>query len=113
MLLYLASNSRPDIDYAVHQAACFNHCAHQSHEVAVKRIARYLKGTRDKGLIFNPNSELLLELYADADFAGLWGSEDKDYPICGTMKSLTFITNELYIVLLNDKIFLLIYLDIF
>jgi hypothetical protein len=32
MLLYLASNSRPDITFAVHQCAQFTHCAKHSHE---------------------------------------------------------------------------------
>ena len=41
MMLYLASNSRPDIAFAVHQCARFNHCPRLKHEQAVKRIARY------------------------------------------------------------------------
>ena len=76
MLLYLASNSRPDIAFAVNQCARFNHCAKLCHEKAVKRIGRYLKATRDKGLILKPNKEFNLELYADADFAGLWNIEN-------------------------------------
>ena len=78
MMLYLASNSRPDIAFAVHQCARFNHCPRLCHEVAVKRIARYLKGTRDKGFIMSPSHKMELELYADSDFAGLWDSESKD-----------------------------------
>jgi hypothetical protein len=80
MMLYLASNSRPEIAFAVHQCARFNHCPRLCHEVAVKRIARYLKGTRDKGFIMKPNKELELEMYADSDFAGLYNVEDKQDP---------------------------------
>ena len=87
MLLYLSSNSRPDITYAVNSCARFTHCARESHEKAVKRIARYLKGTRDKGLIFKPDQELKLDLYADADFAGLWNPNDAHDPI--SVKSRT------------------------
>ena len=87
MLLYLSSNSRPDIAFAVNQAARFTHCARLSHEVAVKRIVRYLKNTRDKGLIMKPSSKLELEMYADADFAGLWNVEHADDPI--SVKSRT------------------------
>ena len=76
MLLYLASNSRPDIAFAVNQCARFNHCAKLCHEKAVKRIGRYLKATRDNGLILKPNDDLNLELYADSDFAGLWNIEN-------------------------------------
>ena len=47
MLLYLAGNTRPDIAFAVHQAARFSHKPMQCHEDAVKRIVRYLKGTKD------------------------------------------------------------------
>ncbi|GFH61161.1 hypothetical protein CTEN210_17637 [Chaetoceros tenuissimus] len=43
MLLYLSSNSRPDITFAVNQAAPFTNCARLPHEKAVKRIGRYLK----------------------------------------------------------------------
>lgn len=56
MLLYLASNSRPDIAFAVNQAARFTHCPRLC--LAVKRIARYLKATKDRGLVINPNKAL-------------------------------------------------------
>jgi hypothetical protein len=49
MLMYLASNTRPDISYAVHQAARYSHGTRNSHAIAVKMILRYLKGTKDKG----------------------------------------------------------------
>jgi hypothetical protein len=46
--------------------------------VTVKRIGRYLKGTKDKGLILDPKDSSF-EVYADADHAGNWrfeGCED-------------------------------------
>jgi hypothetical protein len=89
MMLYLSSNSRPDIAYAVHSCCRFNHCAKQSHEKGIKRIARYLKGTRTRGLIFDPKKELKLEMFCDADFAGLWTVENSDDPVC--VKSRTGI----------------------
>ena len=81
MLLYLSGNSRPDIAFAVNQAARFTHDPKQSHAGAVKRIVRYLKGTRDRGLIFRPSVDWKVDCYVDADFCGLWGSEDPDDPI--------------------------------
>ena len=78
MLLYLCSNSRPDIQFAVHQCALFNHCPRDSHATAIKRICRYLKATRDKVLTFSSDEEMRLTMYVDADFAGLYGTEDKD-----------------------------------
>eukprot|EP00957_Ditylum_brightwellii_P149685 11398678-Ditylum_brightwellii.AAC.1 len=47
MLMYLASNSRPDIAMAVHQCARYSHNPRRSHEKAVKRIIHYLIGTKD------------------------------------------------------------------
>jgi len=82
MLLYLSSNTRPDISFAVSQCARFDHCPRLCHEIAVKQIARYLKGSRTQGPILKPDSNLSLAMYADAHFAGLWTAEDHDDPIC-------------------------------
>ena len=51
MMLYLASNTRPDISFAVNRCARFTHNSKASHETAVKRICRYLQGTKDNGLV--------------------------------------------------------------
>ena len=72
MLLYLSNNSRPDIQFAVHQCARFNHSPRNSHAKAVKQIIRYLKATRDT---------------ADADFAVLYGIECKQEPVCVTSRT--------------------------
>ena len=72
MLLYLATNTRPDIAYAVSQVARFTHFPNQSHAVGVKTIVRYLKGTSSQGTIVKQSSQLSLHCYADADFAGLF-----------------------------------------
>jgi hypothetical protein len=82
MLLYLSSNSRPEIQFSVHQCARFMHSPRASHAEAVKRIAKYLKGTADRGLTFHPNADLKLDCYVDADFAGLWRYEDDQDPMC-------------------------------
>jgi len=78
MLLYLSSNSRPHICFVVHQAARFTHDPRASHAAGVKRIVRYLKGTRDRGLTFRPNKGFQVDCWVDADFCGLWGSEDPE-----------------------------------
>jgi hypothetical protein len=82
MLMYLCSNTRPDITFAVHQCARYTHCPRRIHEIALKRIGRYLLGTRDKGLIFAPDGTLKVDCYVDANFAGMWGYERPDEPIC-------------------------------
>ena len=81
MLMYLATNSRPDIAFAVNQCCRFANDPRRSHEKAVKRIGRYLKGTRGSGMIIKPDPNLGLDLYADADFAGLFSVEDPEDPI--------------------------------
>ena len=71
IMLYLASKTRPDISFAVHQCDRFTHNTKASHRTAVKRICRYLQGTNDNSLLFNPSKKLVVDCYAD--FAGLWG----------------------------------------
>jgi len=71
-LNFLEKSTRPDIAYAVHQCARFMENPKMSHGQAVKHIGRYLLGTRDKGLIFDPNPEALFECFADADYCGNW-----------------------------------------
>ena len=76
MLLYLSTNTRCDIAFAVSQVARFSSKPKQSHAVAVKSIIRYLKRTRDQGMILRPTGQLDLDLYVDADFCGLFTHED-------------------------------------
>jgi hypothetical protein len=70
MLMYLVSNSRPDISFAVHQYACFTHSPRALHGIAVQRICRYLKGTIDNGLILRPSPKIRLDAHSDSNFAG-------------------------------------------
>jgi len=95
MLLYLANNTRPDLAYSVHCAARFSFCPKKSHEEALKRIGRYLKGTRDKGMVITPNlelTELKVDAYPDSDFGGLYGYEDIHDPVV-TRSRTGFIIN--------------------
>ena len=87
MLMYLAANTRPDIAFAVHQAARFSHAPRQSHAIAVKRILRYLKETQDKGLIMTPTADQRVDCYVDSDFAGAFAVENPQDPI--SVKSRT------------------------
>ena len=48
MLTYLARNTRPDIEYAVHQCARFQSDPRKAHANAIKRIGRYFIATADK-----------------------------------------------------------------
>ena len=89
MLLYLSGHSRPDLSFAVSQCARFTHNPTRLHEEALKRIGLYLKKTRTNGLILQPDltNGIQLDCYADADFAGLWGFEDRNDPTCVKSRS--------------------------
>ena len=92
MLMFLATNSRPGIAYAVNQCARFTHCPRASHATAVKRILRYLNGTKDNGMILKPTGTAKIDCYVDADFAGLWKVEDDQDPISVKSRSGHLIT---------------------
>jgi hypothetical protein len=70
-LNFLEKSTRLDIGYATHQCARFSIDPKESHAIAVKRIGRYLKGTRDQGLILDPK-DYSFEVFADADHSGNW-----------------------------------------
>ena len=82
MLLYLAGHTRPDIAYAVNSCARYTFCPKKSHEAALKRIGRYLKLTRDKGMNLKPSKHLRIDAYLDADFACLYRYKDITEPTC-------------------------------
>ena len=87
MLNYLASSTRPDIAFAVHQCAKFTTNPRRVHELAIRRVVRYLKGTSTKGFILKPSSPPNLDCYVDADFAGTWTPSTSDNP--SSVKSRT------------------------
>ena len=76
MLGYLQGSSRPDIAMSVHQCARFNNNPMMSHERAIRRIGKYLLGTKDRGIIYTPDKAKGIEVYVDADFAGCWNHAD-------------------------------------
>ena len=87
MLLYLSGHTRPDITYAVNCCARYMFCPKHSHELALKRIGRYLKNTASRGMVINPTRELCIDAYPDADFAGMYGHEKPTDPACAKSRS--------------------------
>ncbi|CAK9811716.1 Retrovirus-related Pol polyprotein from transposon TNT 1-94 [Anthophora quadrimaculata] len=69
-LLFSARVCRPDIEYAVNYASQFLNSFSQEHWQAVKRIIRYLIGTRDLGIIFGNSGSTEICRFTDADYAG-------------------------------------------
>ena len=67
-LIYVGNATRPDISFAVHQAARFSSNPLPAHWSAVKRVLRYLKGTQSLGIWLGGGGEEVV-VYGDADFA--------------------------------------------
>jgi hypothetical protein len=104
MLLYLSSNTRPDIQFAVHQAARFSHSPKHSHGQAVKRIVRYLLDTSDRGLEFVPKPDEGQDCWVDADFRELHGYEDNQDPTSVKSRTGVLLTLCGYPILWSSKL---------
>ncbi len=75
---YFEKCTRPDISYQAHQCARFVDSPRVEHGEAIKWLGRYIHSTRDKGIIYKPDSSRGLEVYVDADFAGTYDRLDSD-----------------------------------
>ena len=73
----LSGHTRPDITVATSQVARHPHKPRRSHEEALIRIGRHLKGTKDEGLIMKPKllDTLNLDVFVDAAFASGWSTK--------------------------------------
>ena len=82
MLWYVYRHSRPDLGFAVSQAARFAFKPTRKHELALIRIGQYLKGNADKGLVLKPidTNEMVINAYVDSDFLGIYGKERRNDP---------------------------------
>ena len=58
----------------------------------MNRICRYLQGINDNVILFNPSKKLVVDCYADAYFAGLWGHEYPQDPICDRSRTVFVVT---------------------
>ncbi|KDR75264.1 hypothetical protein GALMADRAFT_24757, partial [Galerina marginata CBS 339.88] len=71
-LMYAAIGTRPDIAYAVQKLSKYSSNPGNSHWTALKRVFRYLAGTRDRVLFYGGDvdeDEVIFSAYCDADFA--------------------------------------------
>ncbi|KAG6616793.1 Integrase catalytic core protein [Phytophthora cinnamomi] len=69
-LMHLMTSTRPDIAFAVGYVSRFMENPQVEHWIAVKRIFRYLQGTKSYGLRFSPGKDIDFQGYSDADWAG-------------------------------------------
>ena len=72
-LLYIALGTRPDIAFSVIKLARFASNPSLYHISSAKRVLRYLKATRDYGIIYynniyNKNSHSFISGYCDSDY---------------------------------------------
>eukprot|EP00253_Pinus_taeda_P026923 PITA_26923 len=65
-LLYVTA-SQPDVMQTVGQVARFQATPKESHIIAVKRILRYLKGTKKYALWYPKGNNLIIQAFADVD----------------------------------------------
>jgi hypothetical protein len=77
-LLHLAINTRPDIAFAVSRLAQYTIKPNSQCWAALKRLIRYLKGTRTKSIVYgiqlnpaitNNNAACHIKGYTDSDWA--------------------------------------------
>jgi len=68
-LMYLATATRPDISFVVSNLSRYAQQPRQIHENAVRRVFKYLKGTKLLGLRFNRNDVGLLQGTSDASWS--------------------------------------------
>ena len=69
-LIFLSNLTRPDISFAVSRLAQFMNCYNETHWAAAKHVLRYLKGTCDFGLRYEPVEDFALSGYSDSDYTG-------------------------------------------
>jgi hypothetical protein len=73
-LMYAAIGTRPDIAFAVQTLSQFMSNPNPTHWAAVKRVFRYLNGTRTLGITYEAGGEFEPLAYSDSD----WGSNPND-----------------------------------
>uniref|UniRef100_A0AAV1U0S8 Reverse transcriptase Ty1/copia-type domain-containing protein n=1 Tax=Peronospora matthiolae TaxID=2874970 RepID=A0AAV1U0S8_9STRA len=69
-LMHLTTATRPDIAFAMGYVSRFMRNPQEGYWVAVKRIFRYLLGTKMHGICYKPNAKIGFRCYSDADWAG-------------------------------------------
>ena len=69
-LMYLMVGTRPDISYALGQLSQYVQCPTEALWNGVKRVLRYVNGTRELGILFDGTTDLWPVGFCDSDWAG-------------------------------------------
>jgi hypothetical protein len=67
-LMYLANSTWPDIVFVVNLLARHSAKPTKRHWIGVKTVLRYLNGTRDLGLFYSKNQDLILLGYINVGY---------------------------------------------
>ena len=84
---------------ATHQLAQFCQDPRLSHKQATTRLGRNLAHTKDRGILYEPDTSMGIECYVDADFAGGWNittSADADNIMSRTGFVITYANCPIY-----------------
>ena len=71
----MEKSTRPDIAFATHNAARYSADPRETHTKAVTHLCRYLLATREQGTYYRPDLSRSFEVYADAEFGGMFNKE--------------------------------------
>jgi hypothetical protein len=74
--------SRPDIAYAVQQVCLHMHAPRDVHQLMLKRILRYIKGTLRMGIQLHAARSQTITVYSDADWAGCQDTRRSTFGFC-------------------------------
>uniref|UniRef100_A0A2A4JA71 Integrase catalytic domain-containing protein n=1 Tax=Heliothis virescens TaxID=7102 RepID=A0A2A4JA71_HELVI len=77
-LLYLAQATRPDIGFSVNKLSTYVSNPGRQHWIGVKRVMRYIQGTKDYKLTFMKDDSNEIKGYCDSD----WASSPEDRRSC-------------------------------
>lgn len=69
-LVHLSTKTRPDISFATNYVSRYCSATKGEDVVNVKRILRYLQGTKDLGIFYPSSNNTGVTCYTDSDFAG-------------------------------------------
>ena len=68
--MYLLIATRPDISFAFGCASRYLEDLKEVHVGMVKRILKYIRGTKNYGILFRSKVKFSLSCFSDADYAG-------------------------------------------
>jgi len=69
-LMWLMVGSRPDLAYAIGRLAQHSQSPTEYHWIAIKRVLRYINGTKNHGILYDRSLPINLKGYSDSDWAG-------------------------------------------